>query len=97
MAAGGTCSVLYLTADAGEGKTTLISQLAHAQAKRFRKRDSDWLLVPISLAGKPFLRFDTFSSIQQEVVRLASFVPGGHTIPESSQPLQILTFRFNPA
>jgi hypothetical protein len=55
---GGTCSVLYLTSDAGEGKTTVINQLAHAQARRFRKRESDWLLVPISLAGKPFLRFE---------------------------------------
>jgi hypothetical protein len=55
---GGTCSVLYLTADAGEGKTTLIHELANDQARRFRNHHTDWLLVPISLAGKPFLRFE---------------------------------------
>lgn len=55
---GGTCSVLYLTSDAGEGKTTLISCLARQQAKKFRARDVDWLLVPISLGGRPFLRFE---------------------------------------
>jgi hypothetical protein len=54
----GTCSVLYLTSDAGEGKTTLISRLAVDQARRFRENKSDWLLVPISLSGKPFLRFE---------------------------------------
>ncbi len=54
----GTCSVLYLTSDAGEGKTTVINELANHQAKRFRDREADWLLVPISLAGKPFLRFE---------------------------------------
>ena len=55
---GGTCSVLYLTSDAGEGKTTLINQLARNQAAEFREKRSDWLLVPINLGGRPFLRFD---------------------------------------
>jgi hypothetical protein len=54
----GTCSVLYLTSDAGEGKTTLINQLARQQASEFRAKKSDWLLVPINLGGRPFLRFD---------------------------------------
>lgn len=55
---GGTCSVLYLTSDAGEGKTTLISELAKIQAELFRNSKTDWLLVPIGLGGRPFLRFD---------------------------------------
>jgi hypothetical protein len=54
----GTSSVLYLTSDAGEGKTTLINQLAFNQARDFKQKKSDWLLVPISLGGRPFLRFD---------------------------------------
>jgi len=54
----GTCSVIYLTSDAGEGKTTLINRLAHQQAEGFRKRQTDWLLVPIALGGRPFLRFE---------------------------------------
>lgn len=54
----GTCSVLYLTSGAGEGKTTLIEHLARVQAEQFRARTSDWLLVPIGLGGRPFLRFD---------------------------------------
>ena len=55
---GGTCSVLYLTSDAGEGKTTVIQELARLQAERYKKKEVDWLLVPINLGGKPFLRFD---------------------------------------
>lgn len=54
----GTSSVLYLTSDAGEGKTTLINQVAHLQAQAYKKKETDWLLIPITLGGKPFLRFD---------------------------------------
>jgi hypothetical protein len=50
--------VLYLTSDAGEGKTTVINHLARVQAKRYKERKSDWLLVPVSLGGRPFLRLD---------------------------------------
>lgn len=55
---GGVCSVLYLTSDAGEGKTTLINQLAHQQAIAYRQRKTDWLLLPFGLGGNPFLRLD---------------------------------------
>jgi hypothetical protein len=51
-------TVLYLTSDAGEGKTSLINELAHAQATRFLENAADWLLIPIPLAGRHFLRFD---------------------------------------
>lgn len=51
-------NVVYLTSDAGEGKTTLINQLARIQALKFKRKESDWLLVPIPLGGRPFLRFD---------------------------------------
>jgi hypothetical protein len=54
----GTASVLYLTSDAGEGKTTLISQLARTQAQLYKDKESDWLLVPVSLGGRTFMRFD---------------------------------------
>jgi hypothetical protein len=50
--------VLYVTSDAGEGKTSLINQLARVQAQRFTENKSDWLLVPIPLGGRHFLRFD---------------------------------------
>ena len=50
--------VLYITSDAGEGKTSLINELARAQAKLFSHKKSDWLLVPIPLGGRHFLRFD---------------------------------------
>jgi uncharacterized protein YjbI with pentapeptide repeats len=50
--------VLYITSDAGEGKTSLINQLAMVQAQRFTENKSDWLLVPIPLGGRHFLRFD---------------------------------------
>lgn len=51
-------NVLYLTSDAGEGKSTLINYLALQQAKEFKQKKTDWLLLPIELGGRPFLRFD---------------------------------------
>ena len=54
----GTTSVVYLTSDAGEGKTSLIDFLAVKQAEAYRTKQSDWLLVPITLGGRTFLRFD---------------------------------------
>ena len=54
----GTTSVVYLTSDAGEGKTSLIDFLAVKQAEAYRAKKSDWLLVPIPLGGRTFLRFD---------------------------------------
>jgi hypothetical protein len=54
----GATSILYLTSDAGEGKTTLINHAARRQALEFRAKRASWLLVPISLGGRPFLRFD---------------------------------------
>jgi hypothetical protein len=53
----GVASVLYLTSDAGEGKTTLISQLARQQAQVYKVK-KNWLLVPISLLGRTFMRLD---------------------------------------
>lgn len=50
--------VLYITSDAGEGKTSIINQLAREQAQRFIDNKADWLLVPIPLGGRHFLRFD---------------------------------------
>ena len=54
----GTSNIVYLTSDAGEGKTTMINQLALKQARYFKEKKSDWLLLPIPLGGRPFLRFD---------------------------------------
>ena len=54
----GTSTVLYLTSDAGEGKTTIINWMAREQARRYREKRSPWLLLPISLAGRSFMTFD---------------------------------------
>jgi hypothetical protein len=54
----GTSTVLYLTSDAGEGKTTLITEVARTQALGYKQRKTDWLLIPINLGGRPFMRFD---------------------------------------
>lgn len=54
----GTTKILYLTSDAGEGKTTLINQIARKQAALYKANRAGWLLIPITLGGKPFLRFD---------------------------------------
>lgn len=54
----GTTCVTYLTSDAGEGKTTLINHAAVRQAKRYQRRETDWLLLPVALGGRTFMRFD---------------------------------------
>jgi len=54
----GTTNAIYITSDAGEGKTTLINQISRIQAKNFKDKKSNWLLIPIPLGGRPFLRFD---------------------------------------
>ncbi|SDM36592.1 hypothetical protein [Polaromonas sp. JS666] len=54
----GATSVLYLTSDAGEGKTTLIGLAARNQAKQLKEKKAQRLLVPIPLGGKAFLTFD---------------------------------------
>lgn len=54
----GVSTGVYLTSDAGEGKTTLIRHLARRQAQHYKEKETDWLLVPIALGGRPFLRFD---------------------------------------
>jgi hypothetical protein len=51
-------SVLYLTGQAGEGKTSLINEMSRLQAKAFIKKEANWILLPIPLGGRPFLRFD---------------------------------------
>ena len=51
-------NILYITSNAGEGKTYLINQMAKEQAQRFLDGQAHWLLVPIPLGGKHFLRFD---------------------------------------
>ena len=57
-AAPGATSVIYITSDAGEGKTTLINRAAREQAARFKARKASSLLVPIPLSGRAFLTFD---------------------------------------
>lgn len=54
----GTALVCYLTSDAGEGKTTIINKIARQQAQRYKEKASSFLVVPIALGGRPFLRFD---------------------------------------
>lgn len=83
-------TVMYITSDAGEGKTCLINEMARRQAARFKDHSSDWLLVPIPLGGRHFLRFDdiTVGAIQNryrfpylyydaflELVRLGILIP----------------------
>jgi hypothetical protein len=54
----GVSTVVYLTSDAGEGKTTLINKLALSQAQRYKKKECSWLVLPVALGGRPFLRYD---------------------------------------
>lgn len=54
----GATSVMYLTSDAGEGKTTVINKVALLQAQGFKARNTSSLIVPIPLSGRAFLTFD---------------------------------------
>jgi hypothetical protein len=54
----GATRVLYITSDAGEGKTTIINRAAYQQAVQFKAKESYSLIVPIPLSGKAFLTFD---------------------------------------
>ncbi|QDH70369.1 NACHT domain-containing protein [Marilutibacter alkalisoli] len=54
----GTTQIVYLTSDAGEGKTTLISRLSRAAAESYKSGKQDWIILPIPLGGRAFLRFD---------------------------------------
>lgn len=50
--------VFYVISGAGEGKTSLINELTRQQAQKYLDKASDWILVPIPLGGRHFLRFD---------------------------------------
>ncbi|MFN8394694.1 MAG: hypothetical protein U0176_08495 [Bacteroidia bacterium] len=54
----GTTNVIYLTSDAGEGKSTIIGELARNRARAYIDGTSEWILLPIPLGGRPFMRFD---------------------------------------
>lgn len=85
----GVSRILYLTSDAGEGKTTVINETAIRQAEQFKNKEATWLLVPISLSGRPFMalddvvvaeltnrfRFMLYFDAFLELVRLNAIVP----------------------
>lgn len=50
--------VIYLTSDAGEGKSTIIRQTALRSARAYKSRENHTLVLPIILGGTTFLRFD---------------------------------------
>ena len=52
-------SILYITSNAGEGKTYLINQMAKEQAQRYLDGEASWLLVPIPLGENIF--FDSMT------------------------------------
>ncbi len=54
----GVTHVVYLTADAGEGKTSLLESLARSQAQRILAREPARLILPISLGGQALIRLD---------------------------------------
>jgi len=50
--------VIYLTSNAGEGKTTIIEKIAKDFSMLYKINERSKIIVPISLSGKPFIRFD---------------------------------------
>ncbi len=55
---GEATSVFFLTSDAGEGKTSLIEKMSVEQAKAFKEKKTASLILPVSLGGRSFSRFD---------------------------------------
>ena len=51
-------NVIYLTAQAGEGKSQIIEKIAYEQARKYNQKETDWLLVPVELGGRPLMRLD---------------------------------------
>ena len=49
--------IVYLTSNAGEGKTTVLEKIAFDYAENYTPGKGK-LIVPITLSGKPFIRFD---------------------------------------
>jgi len=54
----GMTAINFLTSDAGEGKTSLIEKISVEQARAFKSRKTRSLILPVSLGGRSFLRFD---------------------------------------
>lgn len=50
--------VIYLTSDAGEGKTSIVNEFSAYVSKKYIDKDIDFLIVPISLGGRTFHRLD---------------------------------------
>lgn len=55
-------NVIYITSDAGEGKTSLIVEIARQRAVSYLNDPSLPLIIPIALGGKHFLRFDDITA-----------------------------------
>lgn len=53
-----TTNVIYLTSEAGEGKTSIMNSMARKQAQEYLSGNSTWIFVPIALSGRSFLRLD---------------------------------------
>lgn len=49
---------VYLLSEAGDGKTWVMNHLARFVAQKYIDKECDFLFLPISLEGRPFLRLD---------------------------------------
>lgn len=57
-------TVHYLTSKPGGGMTTLINMTARRQAQKFKRKEADWLLLPIRLWKRSFLGFDEIMVVE---------------------------------
>ena len=53
----GISNGIYVTSDAGEGKTTLIHHMARYTAQQYKDKEIAWLVVPVALGGRTFSAF----------------------------------------
>jgi len=51
-------NALFVTADAGEGKTTVVERIAVEQADRYLRGESTWILLPVELRARSLEKYD---------------------------------------
>ena len=54
----GATKLVFLTADAGEGKTALLRRLARKSAEDYLTGDNPWLLLHVDTQGRSFVRLE---------------------------------------
>ena len=73
----GETRLIFLTADAGEGKTAVLRKLANSVANNYMQNKCKWLLLHIDTQGRSFVRLEEAVAGELGKLRIAGlFYPG---------------------